>query len=162
MSVSLKQTAHGFAVSRLDAINIDAKFFMKQYLILSISFIKTSFHSIQDLQKSCEIIINYLGKYSQLPIIRTHPIIFRYLFFKYYTYRTISEKNLYYMKNCIFWKTYPFFQIYIVLGSPALWDSLAQRRRRAEKTNKSELRNHLTYRVLIYIFEVGMKTFRLN
>ena len=28
-----------------------------------------------------------------------------------------------------------------------------------EKTNKSELRNRLTYRVLIYIFEVRMKTF---
>ena len=33
---------------------------------------------------------------------------------------------------------------------------------RVEKTNKSELRNRLTYRVLIYIFEVGMKTFRPN
>ena len=30
---------------------------------------------------------------------------------------------------------------------------------RVEKTNKSELWNRLTYRVLIYIFEVGMKTF---
>jgi hypothetical protein len=33
---------------------------------------------------------------------------------------------------------------------------------RVEKTNKSELRNRLTYRVLIYIFEVGMKTFFLK
>ena len=33
---------------------------------------------------------------------------------------------------------------------------------RVEKTNKSELLNHLTYRGLIYIFEVGMKTFFLN
>ena len=32
-------------------------------------------------------------------------------------------------------------------------------RGRVQKTNKSELWNHLTYRVLIYIFEVGMKTF---
>ena len=31
-----------------------------------------------------------------------------------------------------------------------------------EKTNKSELWNRLTYRVLIYIFEVGMKTFFLK
>ena len=31
-----------------------------------------------------------------------------------------------------------------------------------EKTNKSELRNRLTYRVLIYIFEVRMKTFFLK
>ena len=30
---------------------------------------------------------------------------------------------------------------------------------RVERTNKSELRNCLTYRVLIYIFEVRMKTF---
>ena len=30
------------------------------------------------------------------------------------------------------------------------------------KTNKSELWNRLTYRVLIYIFEVGMKTFFLK
>ena len=30
---------------------------------------------------------------------------------------------------------------------------------RVEKTNKSEIWNRLTYRVLIYIFEVGMKTF---
>ena len=35
-------------------------------------------------------------------------------------------------------------------------------RGRVEKTNKSELRNPLTYRVLIYIFEVGMKTFFFN
>ena len=35
-------------------------------------------------------------------------------------------------------------------------------RGRVEKTNKSELWNPLTYRVLIYIFEVGMKTFFLN
>ena len=33
---------------------------------------------------------------------------------------------------------------------------------RVEKTNKSELQNRLTYRVLIYIFEVGMKTFFLK
>ena len=33
---------------------------------------------------------------------------------------------------------------------------------KVEKTNKSELWNRLTYRVLIYIFEVGMKTFFLN
>ena len=33
---------------------------------------------------------------------------------------------------------------------------------RVEKTNKSKLRNLLTYRVLIYIFEVGMKTFFLK
>ena len=32
-------------------------------------------------------------------------------------------------------------------------------RGRVEKTNKSELWNPLIYRVLIYIFEVGMKTF---
>ena len=31
-----------------------------------------------------------------------------------------------------------------------------------EKTNKSELRNRLTYRVLIYIFEVRLKTFFLK
>ena len=31
-----------------------------------------------------------------------------------------------------------------------------------EKTNKSELRNRLTYRVLIYIFEVRIKTFFLK
>ena len=35
-------------------------------------------------------------------------------------------------------------------------------RRRVEKTNKSELRNPLTYRGLIYIFEAGKKTFRLS
>ena len=39
---------------------------------------------------------------------------------------------------------------------------IASFRGRVEKTNKSELRNPLTYRVLIYIFEVGMKTFFLN
>ena len=33
---------------------------------------------------------------------------------------------------------------------------------RVEKTNKSEIRNRLTYRVLIHIFEVGMKTFFLK
>ena len=31
-----------------------------------------------------------------------------------------------------------------------------------EKTNKSELWNPLTYRFLIYIFEVGMETFFLK
>jgi hypothetical protein len=35
-------------------------------------------------------------------------------------------------------------------------------RGRVEKTNKSELWNSLTFRGLIYIFEVGRKTFRLS
>ena len=33
---------------------------------------------------------------------------------------------------------------------------------RVEKTNKSELWNRLTFRVLIHIFEVGIKTFFLK
>ena len=33
---------------------------------------------------------------------------------------------------------------------------------RVKKTNKSELLNYLTYRGLIYNFEVGTKTFRLK
>ena len=50
-----------------------------------------------------------------------------------------------------------------ILGSPASRDSFNWRYvEKVEKTNKSELWNRLTYRVLIYIFEVGMKTFRLN
>ena len=46
-----------------------------------------------------------------------------------------------------------------------IWDVCTLNRKiysRVESTNKSELLNCLTYRGLIYIFEVGTKTFRPN
>ena len=49
MSVSLKQTAREFAVSRLDAIDIDAYWGQILYELVPdffLSFIKRSFHSI--------------------------------------------------------------------------------------------------------------------